>query len=431
MLQFNRSILLRLPAGIVSVAFLLLTNPSLNATDTISVRDFGLFPNTRENAAPYVIEAIKACRMSQDPVLIFPEGRYDFWPDDCEKDAFIPWHPRLKKPVPVGIFADSLDNLQIVGDGSLFVFHGNMMSVGVKNSRNTAIKNLTIDWERPFISQAVVESVSDEYFDIIIDPHEYPYMIEDQVMFFTGEGWRDKAAHHCLFDEDRKEIVYRTRDNPLGTIEDYKAEELAPGKIRLKGSLPFKPVAGTYIAFYNKRQSYFGVGLYRNQNTVLENVTIHHSPGTGVYSFFCDGLVFRHLNVTVNEEKGRVFSALADATYFVNCKGTILVEDCHHTGQADDWANFRGTYTIISDTLPGNKVNVRYKWRSAAGFYLPGDEVWFVNTQNMERTAARIVKSVKLLDSGDTEIVFTAPLPDDILPGYALENRTWNEQQPG
>ncbi|MCP4310125.1 MAG: right-handed parallel beta-helix repeat-containing protein, partial [Bacteroidetes bacterium] len=425
MLLSNTSLLSKLPSGIATIALLCLTSPGLTAGDTISVSDFGLLPDARENSGPYVIQAIEECRKSENPVLVFPEGRYDFWPSDCQKDRFIPGHKRIKNPVPVGIFVDGLDNLEINGDGSLFVFHGNMMSVGVKNSANTTIRNVTIDWDRPFVSQAVVESAGDGFLDIRIDPCEYPYMIENQDLIFTGEGWRDKAAHHCLFDKDKKEIVYRTRDNPLGIIEDYEAEELAPGSIRLKGSLPFKPEAGTYIAFYNGRQAYFGVGLNKNQNTVLENVTIHHSPGTGVYSFFCDGLVFRKLKVAVNEEKGRVFSALADATYFVNCKGKVLVEECHHTGQTDDWANFRGTYTIISEILSENRVAVRYKWHNVAGFYNPGDEVWLVNTRTMERTETRIVKGAKDLESGDTEVVFTSPLPEDIQTGYALENRTW------
>jgi len=425
----NKSRLFKYSSGIVSIAFFLLISLSLNAQDTISVKDFGLHPNTRENAVPIVKKAIEACRNSDSPILSFPRGRYDFWPAECEKRIFLPGFATLIEPhAPIGIFVDSLDNLQIEGNGSEFIFHGNMMSIGVQNSTNTTITNITIDWDRPFISQGNIELVMDEYVDIVIDPHEYPYIIEDQTLFFTGEGWRGRAGHHCLFDKDKKEIVYLTRDNPMGAMDGFTAEELEPGRIRLYGKMAYKPEKGTYIAFYNKRQYYLGIGLYRNQNTTLENVTIHHSPGSGVLSFFCDGLTFRHLNVAVNEKKGRVFSTLADATYFPNCKGLVKIENCHHTGQTDDWANFRGTYTIITKIPDNESVLVKYKWYTAEKYYLPGDEVSIVDTDVMQRKETKIVKSVNRLDSGETEIVFTTPLPGGIKPGYALENMTWTPE---
>lgn len=50
------------------------------ADTVISVADFGLKPDTRENAVAYVQKAIEACRGKEPVTLVFPEGRYDFWP---------------------------------------------------------------------------------------------------------------------------------------------------------------------------------------------------------------------------------------------------------------------------------------------------------------------------------------------------------------
>ncbi|MDR3194447.1 MAG: hypothetical protein LBT76_04030, partial [Tannerella sp.] len=51
--------------------------------EQVSVADFGLKPDTRENAVPYVKKALEACRFSKQAVIVFPKGRYDFWPQHC------------------------------------------------------------------------------------------------------------------------------------------------------------------------------------------------------------------------------------------------------------------------------------------------------------------------------------------------------------
>jgi hypothetical protein len=64
--------------------------------DTVSVASFGLKPGTCENAVPYMQKALetsflpeKTCREFARPVLLFPQGRYDFWPRHCvERDYF-------------------------------------------------------------------------------------------------------------------------------------------------------------------------------------------------------------------------------------------------------------------------------------------------------------------------------------------------------
>ena len=50
------------------------------AQDTINVADFGLKPDTLENAVRIVQKALEFCKTKNDPVLVFPKARYDFWP---------------------------------------------------------------------------------------------------------------------------------------------------------------------------------------------------------------------------------------------------------------------------------------------------------------------------------------------------------------
>ena len=45
----------------------------------ISIAQFGLMPNTGENAVPYIRKAIQECKTLPDATLYFPKGRYDFF----------------------------------------------------------------------------------------------------------------------------------------------------------------------------------------------------------------------------------------------------------------------------------------------------------------------------------------------------------------
>ena len=83
--------------GIASIFF-----GSKGYADTvISVADFGLKPDTRENAVAYVQKAIEACRGKEPVTLVFPEGRYDFWPQYAHEKNYYETNTYDVFPIPL------------------------------------------------------------------------------------------------------------------------------------------------------------------------------------------------------------------------------------------------------------------------------------------------------------------------------------------
>lgn len=73
------------------LSLILLLNVLLSAQkfDTVLVTKYGLQPDSRRNAVLAVKAALKECRNKKNPILIFPKGRYDFWPQHSdEKDYY-------------------------------------------------------------------------------------------------------------------------------------------------------------------------------------------------------------------------------------------------------------------------------------------------------------------------------------------------------
>ncbi|MDR3140577.1 MAG: hypothetical protein LBU37_02435, partial [Tannerellaceae bacterium] len=153
----------------------------------------------------------------------------------------------------------------------------------------------------------------------------------------------------------------------------------------------------------------------------MEDIRIFYSLGAGIFSFMCDGIHFNRVNVQVNEAKNRVFSSMADATYFPNCKWLIRIENCMHTGQADDWANFRGTYTKVKKVSATNSIHVSYKWGRPDNYYQPGDEICFVNTASMQREKERFeIREVNTANEKDLQLTFTGDIPAYVDSCYAV-----------
>ena len=88
-----------------------------NAQERVLITDFGGNPNDGKNIVMAIRNALNSCATKESSVLVFPKGRYDFWPDFTAQQATI------------GFQIDKMKNITIDGGGSEFIFHGKMQGV--------------------------------------------------------------------------------------------------------------------------------------------------------------------------------------------------------------------------------------------------------------------------------------------------------------
>lgn len=148
--------------GIASIFF-----GSKGYADTvISVADFGLKPDTRENAVAYVQKAIEACRGKEPVTLVFPEGRYDFWPQYAHEKNYYETNTYDVFPKRLAMLFEGLHNITVDGNGSQFVMHDRIQPITVENCDGVTLKNFSIDWDIPLTAQARVTKVGSDFFEI-------------------------------------------------------------------------------------------------------------------------------------------------------------------------------------------------------------------------------------------------------------------------
>lgn len=378
----------------------------------ISICDFGGEPNSHTDVMPAVKKALQYCEGRSDIVINFPRGRYDFYPESDNIDV-----------ADIGFRLSGLKDLTIDGGGSEFIFHGRMGIAVIDSCSNVTMRDFSIDWDRPWISQAEIVASTDDHLDIRIDAENYPYEIKDGRIYFLGEGWRLPVLdmYNNLYDPQTREIVYNTWDSPLGGIFSCPAESLGDGIVRFHGSTPMHPEPGTIVSLFHVRYYTTGFSIQSSKDVVLKDINIYHCLSNAVYGELTDNITMDHTSVMVNDAKGRVFSGVADASHFSNCKGVIKVENCAHTGQGDDFINVHGRDVRIMAIPSERTIEVKSDGRLNRA----GDEMWFIQHSTAQRGEVRTIESISPIEGGGYSITFTQSLPSEIAVGDFVENKTW------
>lgn len=380
----------------------------------VDLQALGLVPNTRRDMTSAFAQLFAQCT-NQSETILLPPGRYDFFPTKPGK-------------MTVAIALKKKCGLTLDGQGAQFIYHGLMMPFNIHSCSNITIRNVTIDWERPFISQGEIRAVTDTYVDIAIDATRYPFVVENNQAWFLGEDWKRAVdGYNILYDKTTHEILYKTRDNALGIDFIKRAELIDPETIRFYGKPRFHPPVGTLIALNHGRYLVPCFDIQQAHDIVLEKIIVHHALSHGVVAARTENLTLRQVNLLADKKHGRVFSVVADGFHLIHCKGEVRVEQCVHTGIGDDFLNLHGRNCVVHKKLTPRSVLV-----TRAECTESGDEVWLLRKQEPQRKEVmRVVHKKNIPFSGDRvkwaqEITFDRDLPADFKEGDFFENKTWN-----
>ena len=382
-----------------------------SAATHVDIKAFGARAGDGSDSSP----AVRAALRSKPKKLVFPKGRYDFYPTYAlEKYLFISNNDEGLKRIAFPIIG--FDSLEIDGQGSQFVFHGFMSPFLVERSKNVTLKNFSIDFERTFHSEARVIAISEDGVDLEI-AEQYPYRVDKGILLFTGKAKEPYPIGNILeFDARRRETAYQARDFYTGPY--VEAESIGPRKVRI--DVPkLTATVGNILVFGAANRNHPGFTISDSTGTLLSGISIYHCGGMGVIAQRSRDIELDHVQVTPSPGSGRVVSITADATHFVNCTGRIVMTHCLFENQKDDATNIHGIYAQIARQLAPNEIEVRLVHPQQFGFdfILPKERLELVHSPGMITYGEAMVKSVERLNKEYTRVVFTAPLPKELKTG--------------
>lgn len=430
---------------ILMLIMTLMLSISLNAKKImvdISEAPYFFLPdvNNKDNASRLneILSSIKSDVDDCDKVIIkFKKARYDFYPHDAQQREYYVSNHDQNQPKIIGICLEEWSNLTIDGNGSEFVFHGQMLPIAVVNSNNISLKNFSVDFENPHIAQVeVLNNDDNEGITFRVEPW-VNYRINENGLFETyGEGWKYQQYTGIAFENESRHIVYQTSDLWIDTkdVKEVGERQLYAPNWKDKRLKP-----GTIVAMRTWQRPAPGIFLDHSNDTYINNVTVHYAEGMGLLAQRCSDIRLNRFNVCLKENDDRYFTTQADATHFSQCKGMIRSEHGLYEGMMDDAINVHGIYLKVKQRLDDNSLICSYEHDQAWGFAWgdKGDSVCFVMSKTMEMlNHINIIKEIKPYDKeivkGSKEflITFEDKLPEEIQTelSVGIENLSWTPQ---
>lgn len=334
------------------------------------------------------------------------------------------------------IFLKDKKNLVIDGNGAEIIVHGKMTPLLFDACESITIKNLTIDYAVPTMTEFTVLESEGGRIKIRINP-ECIYSVRDNTLFWHGETAADGSPYwesacnvqkryfkvynpetEATRNFDRNNLTFcKLIDRGDGIVEGTLADtetEMNKGEIFQTRSIVRDQVGSMFL---------------RCKNLTLENLRIKFMHGLGMVSQYCENVTFRNCDFTPAE--GRTIASTADFFQFSGCRGDIVIDSCKARGAQDDFINVHGTHLRIVDIDRGNgTMTVRFMHPETWGFqaYAEGDVLDFIRWDTLIPYGSCRVLSFERLD--DTDIRLTVDnIPEEIeLDRDVVENATYTPE---
>ncbi|MGJ8680543.1 right-handed parallel beta-helix repeat-containing protein [Paraglaciecola sp.] len=418
---------------------LLLTMSSPLLAKVLDVSQHGVSKNDGSDSTYAIAKILSTAQKKGVTKIVFPKGTYDFYPDRAaEKMVYISNNDPGVKRVIFPMYG--LENIEIDGQGSDFMFHGGVNPFVIEDAKNVTFKNFSIDFKRSFHSEGKVLATGKGYLDIHI-PKAFPYKINATgiLTFVALENdnppgkitidklERRKAVENAAdyrfkrlleFDSEKRETAYMRKD--ISTGNGLRAEKL-PGhrNVRIfQGNL--EATVGNIMTFQAKYRNYPGFVVSDSQDVLFDNITIHHAGGMGMLAQRSHNVTMQNSAVTPSE--GRYVSTTADATHFVNCTGKIQLLNNLFENQKDDATNIHGIYVQVDKIYDDKTMDVRLQHPQQYGFDFieAGDSLELVHAPSMNTYSTAKVASSQRISAEITRVVFAEKFDGRLQEGDSI-----------
>lgn len=385
-------------------------------------------PNTFTDATTRVQEAIAACKDKPGAVLEFQPGRYDFYPDSAVKKVYFISNTSSEKEVPdkhktIGLFFENFKGLTIEGNGAEFIFHGKMITWLFDHCEDITLRNISVDFERPSMSEMTLKTVSATAVVAAVHP-DSKFAVINRRLEWYGEKWGLKQFHAILSDTAKGVYTYSSWD----PFYKSKATLIAPGIVQFDGDFSgFKGAPGNVLSVRDGIRDQVGAFIQHCKNVHLENINMRYMHGLGIVAQFSENLRYGHISIMPEAHSGRVMASFADGMHFSGCKGAIEITDAHFKGLHDDPINVHGTHLQITEKVSARVLKLRFMHHQTYGFaaFFAGDSIGFVHSAALQTIGSGVVAAAKMISEREMEVTLSKDIPAAVRTGDCLENRTW------
>lgn len=331
------------------------------------------------------------------------------------------------------ICLENKKDIVVDGKGATILIHGKMTPMLFYRCENITVKNLTIDYAVPTMTEFTVLENEGGVITIKINP-DCLFRVEGNTLYLCGEKGSDGKPYWEDACNAPKRYI-KVLDPVSETTRDFRREDLSFSDIEIIGENILKCTLTNKYAVIHKGDIFqtrniirdqVGSMFERSKNLTFENLRVKFMHGLGMVSQFCENVTFRNCDFTPKE--GRTIASTADFFQFSGCKGNLLIDSCKAGGAQDDYINIHGTHLRITEINSSDKsITVRFMHRESWGFqaFEKGDKLEFIKWDTLQSYAETKVLSFERLNNTDVRLVVDCIPENIVVDKDVVENVTW------
>ena len=381
----------------------------------------------------------KGIVFESDTYYLGDQSEYHFYLDEatyCTDRDYVCASTAAGDSILVAFVLRNLKNVTLDFGGARLVLHGRIAPFVFDHCENVTLKNCSIDYDRPFYTQADILEADTEHLRLRI-ADGFPYRVEGNYLVAVSETWENYMNHkdlllqpyeretlapapvECILALIGEEIF--DYPNPPLPIRHLYAEEDGDTVI-LHGEFPGSYKAGHIIAITHEPRDKNSILVVSCKDVLVENVRIICGASMGFVSLYTENITLRGFNMYTDELSRGVVANNADAIHCYNCSGTFIIEDCILESMLDDTINIHGNYTTVKQ-VKGNEIIALLSCHGLKmlRLYSPGDQINIYRGHTQELLDTFTVLEVS--DDGKKEITLKLDKPVvGINEGDLIEN---------
>lgn len=378
-----------------------------------------------------------------DTVVLEKNYVYDVWQDNavgvvgyhCSNTATYEENPLGERFT--ALYLKGLKNVTVDGNGATINCHGVFTPIVVDSCENLVIKNLSVDYARPTMSETFVKAFKNGVYTLEFSP-ETLFEVEGDTLYFLGENGLNGEPYYKFPYKSSTMLSMQLIDrnltlldgsvgDPRPSIPTFKTiKKISDREIEVELlNSEDKLAVGSVIQTRSIIRDQLGGLFERCDGVTLKDCNFYAMHGFGVMFQFVKNPILD--GVKCMPKKGRTNVSNADVFQFMGCGGVVTVKNCAFEGAHDDHINVHGTY--LQAIKGENCFIARFMHSQSRGFkaFEVGDEVALVDEFTLERYKTVTVKSYEKLNDTDIRLEFNESV-EDFRERTVLENMTWSPE---
>lgn len=331
------------------------------------------------------------------------------------------------------VYLKDKKNITIDGNGATVMVHGKMTPLLFDHCEGITVKNLTVDYFAPTMTEFTVLSVAGKVCVVRFAP-DSRFRVEENRLYFCS----DEATDGGLYWEYPSNDGYRFTlwYDPVAEVTGWcgngqfvfdAIEPLDDRTLRLTFTGEDHGLTeGRVIQSRNIIRDQTGTLFQRCRDLTFEGLRIKFMHGLGTVHQFCENVTYRNCDMT--PAPGRTITSTADFFQFSGCRGKLLVEGCRASGAHDDFMNVHGTHLRVVETDGDRTAIVRFMHDETWGIqaFEVGDALEFIRWDTLKPYAETVVTAWEKLNDTDIRLTLDRPIPAEVvLDKDVVENVTW------